>query len=123
MNELKKMVSELFEHDKQMHALEKEIKVKRGYYHHLILRNSDKVYSDEEVVAINKAYEDLLQMESQRAGFRNKFDEIKNYIKKQLAPLDGGKWVHITDELMHPKWEFWVEDEELKYARLNGTSY
>ena len=123
MNELKKIASELFEHDKQMRALEKEIKVKRAYYRHLIFQNAEKVYSDEEVVAINKAYEDLTQLEIQRSSFHNKFDEIKNFIKSQLAPLEGGKWVHITDELMHPKWEFWVEDEELKYARLNGAAY
>ena len=123
MNDLKQKVRELFDHDKQMHALEKEIKVKRGYYHHLILNNPEKVYSDEEVIAINKAYDDLQQLENQRSGFRNKFDEIKTFIKKHLAPLDGGKWVHITDDLIHPRWEFWVEDEELKYARLNGTNY
>lgn len=123
MNELKLKVQELFEHDKQMRLFEKEVKVKRGYYHHLILKNSEKVYSDEEVIAINKAYQELTQLESQRSAFSNKFNEIKNFLKSQLAPLDGGKWVHITDDLMHPKWEFWVEDEELKYARLNGINY
>ena len=123
MNELKQKVQELFEHDKQMRAFEKEIKVRRGYYHHLILQNSEKVYSDEEVIAINKAHKELAQLESQRHDFKNKFDEIKDFIKSHLAPLDGGKWIHVTDELMNPKWEFWVEDEELKYARLNGMSY
>lgn len=117
------MVRELFEHDKQMREIEKEIKVKRAYYHHLILKNAEKVYSDEEVIAINKAHEELTQIESQRSTFNNKFDEIRTFIKSQLAPLDGGKWVHITDELMHPKWEFWVEEDELKYARLNGAAY
>lgn len=123
MTSLKTMVNQLFEHDKQMNAFEKEIKVKRGHYHHLLLRNSEKVYSDDEVIAINKAFNDLTSLESQREGFKSKFTEIKEFIKSQLAPLSGGKWVHQTDDLLHPLWEFWVEEDELKYARLNGTSY
>jgi 23S rRNA-/tRNA-specific pseudouridylate synthase len=123
MTELKKIVHELFEHDKQMHAFEKEIKVKRGQYHHLLLKNAEKVYSDDEVVAINKAYNDLVALENQRHVFNTKFNQIRNSIKAQLSPLEGGKWLHQTDDVLHPLWEFWVEDDELKYARLNGTAY
>jgi ribosomal protein L11 methylase PrmA len=123
MTSLKTMVQQLFEHDRQMRAFEKEIKVKRGHYNHLLLKNAEKVYSDNEVVAINKAYTELVSLESQREDFNNKFSEIKQFIKAQLAPLAGGKWLHETDDVLHPLWEFWVEEEELKFARLNGTSY
>lgn len=38
MSELKTQVLQLFEKDKELNALEKEIKVKNAHYHHLILK-------------------------------------------------------------------------------------
>lgn len=123
MTELKNQVRELFEQDRQINSLEKDIKVKNAHYHHLILKNSDRVYSDEEVIAIHKAYEDLKALEGQRSAFHQRIQEIKNYLKSLLAPLSGGRWVHQTDDPIHPCWEFWVEEDELKYARMNGANY
>jgi len=123
MSDLKTMVRELFEKDQQMNSLEKEIKTKRAHYHHLILKNSDKVYSDNEVSAINKAFEELGKLEDQKSVFKERFGEIKNLLLKILSPLNGGRWVHETEDPINPRWEFWVEDEELKYARLNGANY
>jgi hypothetical protein len=123
MNELKDNVRELFDQDQKLIALEKEIKAKNAHYHHLLLKNSEKTYSDEEVLAINGIYEELTKLESLRSSFRSKIDEIKSYLKQKLAPLAGGRWVHATSDPIHPHWEFWVEEDELKYARLNGASY
>ncbi len=123
MSELKTKVNELFAQDQQLNALEKDIKVKNAHYHHLILKNSEKTYSDEEVMAINTVFEELTQLESQRSVFRSKMNEVKDFLKRKLAPLSGGHWVHETTDPIHPRWEFWVEDEELKFARLNGAGY
>ncbi len=123
MSELKSKVNELFAQDQQLNTLEKDIKVKNAHYHHLILKNSEKVFSDEEVIAINTVFEELTQLESQRSAFRSKMNEIKDFLKRKLAPLSGGRWVHETNDPIHPRWEFWVEDEELKFARLNGAAY
>lgn len=123
MTELKNQVRELFEQDRQINSLEKDIKVKNAHYHHLILKNGDRVYSDEEVLAIHKAYEDLKALEGQRSVFHQRIQEIKNYLKSLLAPLSGGRWVHQTEDPIHPCWEFWVEEDELKYARMNGANY
>ena len=123
MSELKASVVELFDQDQRLIALEKDIKVKNAHYHHLILKNSEKTYSDAEVVAINNAYDELGKLEQQRTIFRTKINEIKSFLKSKLAPLAGGRWVHETSDPIHPRWEFWVEDEELKYARLNGAAY
>ena len=123
MSELKKMVRELFDQDQQMHTLEKEIKTKRAQYYHLIQKNSEKVYSDEEVTAINKAFDELGKLEDQKSMFRDRFNELKNFLLKLLSPLNGGRWVHETEDPINPRWEFWVENEELKYARLNGAAY
>lgn len=123
MSELKSKVNELFSQDQQLNALEKDIKVKNAHYHHLILKNSEKTYSDDEVVAINQVFEELTHLENQRSVFRSKMNEIKDFLKRKLAPLGGGRWVHETTDPIHPRWEFWVEDEELKFARLNGAAY
>jgi len=123
MSELKSKVNELFAQDQQLNALEKEIKVKNAHYHHLILKNSEKVFSDEEVITINTVFEELTHLESQRSAFRSKMNEIKDFLKRKLTPLSGGRWVHETSDPIHPRWEFWVEDEELKFARLNGAAY
>jgi hypothetical protein len=123
MSQLKQSVIELFEQDQQLIALEKEIKVKNAQYHHLILKNTEKIYSDDEVMAINAAYEDLARLEAQRSVFRGRIGDIKNFLKSRLAPLAGGRWVHETADPIHPRWEFWVEDEDLKYGRLNGANY
>ena len=123
MSELKVKVNELFLQDQQLNALEKDIKVKNAHYHHLLLKNSEKIYSDEEVIAVNKIFEELSGLESQRANFRSAIKEIKDYLKSKLSPLGGGRWVHLTEDPIHPRWEFWVEDDELKFARLNGAAY
>ena len=123
MSDLKQMVRELFEKDQQMNSLEKEIKNKRAHYHHLILKNSEKVYSDAEVTAISSAFEELGKLEEQKSVFKERFNDIKNKLLKLLSPLGGGRWVHETEDPINPRWEFWVEDEELKYARLNGAAY
>ena len=123
MSDLKQMVRELFEKDQQMNSIEKELKTKRAHYHHLILKNSEKVYSDVEVTAISKAFEELGKLEEQKSIFKDRFTEIKNVLLKLLTPLSGGRWVHETEDPINPRWEFWVEDEELKYARLNGAGY
>lgn len=123
MSELKIKVNELFAQDQQLNALEKDIKVKNAQYHHLILKNTEKIYSDEEVISINKAHDELTRLENQRSAFRDKANEIKAFLISKLAPLGGGHWVHETEDPIHPRWEFWVEDEELKYARLNGANY
>ena len=123
MSELKNKVNELFAQDQQLNALEKEIKVKNAQYQHLILKNSERIFSDEEVISINNAFDEITRLENQRTIFREKANEIKDFLKSKLARLSGGHWVHKTEDPIHPHWEFWVEEEELKYARLNGAAY
>lgn len=123
MSELKNKVNELFARDQQLNALEKDIKAKNAHYHHLILKNTEKTYSDEEVIAINTVYEELATLEDQRSAFKSGIAEIKNFLKNKLAPLSGGRWIHTTEDPIHPRWEFWVEEDELKFARLNGAAY
>jgi len=114
---------DLFEKDKALIAIGKEIKVKNAHYHHLILKNTEKIYSDDEVLAINSAFEELGALEDQKSKVKSTIYEVKNFLKSKLAPLGGGRWVHETEDPIHPRWEFWVEDDELKYARMNGASY
>ncbi|MDX2046481.1 MAG: hypothetical protein SFU87_06825 [Chitinophagaceae bacterium] len=123
MSELKKMVRELFEQDQHINSIEKDIRTKKAHYHHLILKNPDKVYSDEEVMAIKKVSEELDNLQTQKSVFQSRQNEIKDFLKTLLTPLSNGRWVHETEDPIHPRWEFWVEEEELKYARLNGASY
>ncbi len=117
------MVTELFEQDQQIRAIEKEIKSVNAQYHHLVLKNSAKVYSDAEVLAIRNISEKLEQLQLRKKEIDERAGEIKSFFISLVAPLNGGRWVHETDDFPHPKLEFWVEDNELKYARLNGVNY
>jgi hypothetical protein len=123
MNDLKKMVKELFEQESLVRSLDKEIKNTRAHYHHLILKNSEKIYSDEEMIDIYSIHEKLVELEGRQTAFNNRTIEIKDFLRSLVLPLNGGRWLHETDDFMHPKLEFWIEDDELMYARLNGRSY
>lgn len=123
MSDLKKMVSELFEQEQLANALNKEIKTARAHYHHLILRNSDKLYNDDEMLAIHAMHEKLASLEQQQQAFYVRSNEIKEFLHSLVEPLNGGRWIHETNDFMHPKVEFWIENDELMYARLNGRSY
>ncbi|KIC95674.1 hypothetical protein [Flavihumibacter solisilvae] len=123
MHDLKKLVKELFEQESLVRSLDKEIKNTRAQYHHLILKNSEKIYSDQEMINIYSIHEKLVELESRQEAFNNRTIEIKSFLCSLVKPLNGGRWIHETDDFMHPKLEFWIEDDELKYARLNGRSY
>ena len=56
-------------------------------------------------------------------ALKEKLQKIKSFFISLVAPLNGGRWVHETEDFLHPKLEFWMEDDELKYARLNGVNY
>ncbi len=123
MNHLKQMVTELFEQDQQIRAIDKEIKNVNAQYHHLVLKNSEKVYSDSEVLAIRNITEKIEQLQLKKKAIDERANDIKSFFISLVAPLNGGRWVHETEDFLHPKLEFWVEDNELKYARLNGVNY
>ena len=123
MSQLKQMVSELFEQDQQINAIEKEIKVATAQYHHLVLKNPEKLYTDAEVIAIRGMSEKIEQLQLKKTAVHQRANEIKAFFISLVAPLNGGRWVHETEDFLHPKLEFWMEDEELKYARLNGVNY
>lgn len=123
MNHLKQMVTELFEQDQQIRAIDKEIKGANAQYHHLVLKNSAKIYSDDEVLAIRNISEKLEQLQSKKNAIDERTMQIKSFFISLVAPLNGGRWVHETDDFPHPKLEFWIEDNELMYARLNGVNY
>ncbi len=123
MNQLKQMVTELFEQDQQIHAIDKEIKNATAQYHHLVLKNPEKVYSDTEVLAIRGISEKIEQLQLKKNAVDQRANEIKSFFISLVAPLNGGRWVHETEDFLHPKLEFWMEDDELKYARLNGVNY
>lgn len=117
------MVSQLFELEQQANALNKDIKTKTAHYHHLILKNSEKLFSDEEMIAINSMFNEVNALKSEQAARFEKAASIREQLKKMVISLDGGRWVHATDDIMHPHWEFWVEDDKLKFAQLNGRGY
>ena len=117
------MVTELFEQDQQINAIDKEIKVATAQYHHLVLKNPEKVYSDTEVMAIRGISEKIEQLKLKKSSSYQRANEIKSFFISLVAPLNGGRWVHETEDFLHPKLEFWMEDDELKYARLNGVNY
>jgi len=123
MNHLKQMVTELFEQDQQINAIDKEIKVATAQYHHLVLKNPEKVYTDAEVMAIRGISEKIEQLKLKKSSAYQRANEIKSFFISLVAPLNGGRWVHETEDFLHPKLEFWMEDDELKYARLNGVNY
>ncbi|KYP14229.1 hypothetical protein [Flavihumibacter sp. CACIAM 22H1] len=117
---LKGLVQELFEQDKLAGSLDKEIKQVKARYHQLILRKSDKTYTDSEILAIKKVHDELTELQTRKAAFQVRKTEIKAFLTTLIAPLGGGRWIHETDDFMNPHWEFWLEDEELKYARLKS---
>jgi len=123
MNHLKQMVTELFEQDQQINAIDKEIKVATAQYHHLVLKNPEKVYSDHEVMAIRGISEKIEHLKLKKSSSYQRANEIKSFFISLVAPLNGGRWVHETEDFLHPRLEFWMEDDELKYARLNGVNY
>lgn len=117
------MVTELFEQDQQINAIDKEIKIAMAQYHHLVLKNSDKVYSDAEVMSIRSISEKIEQLQLKKAQIILRANEIKSFFISLVAPLNGGRWVHETEDFLHPRLEFWMEEDELKYARMNGVNY
>jgi hypothetical protein len=120
MNNLKLMVIDLFGTDQQMRTLEKEIKVKTAQYYKHIQKNTENAYSDKEVMDIYQIHTELLELKDRQENMQNKIGEIKNDLKKFVLPLNGGSWIHETEEEDQPVWEFWLEEDELKFARLKG---
>jgi hypothetical protein len=120
VTDLKSLVQELFEQDRLAGSLDKEIKTVKARYHQLMLRKSDKTYTDSEILAIKLVHDELLALEGRKTAFLQRKTEIKDFIKGLIAPLDGGRWIHETTDFMNPFWEFWLEDGELKYARLKS---
>lgn len=118
--DLKVLVQELFEQDKLTGSLDKDIKNVKARYHQLILRKSDKTYTDSEILAIKQVHDELTALQDRKAAFQQRKSEIKSFLKELIAPLGGGRWIHETDDFMNPHWEFWLEEEELKYARLKS---
>ncbi|WP_157473847.1 hypothetical protein [Flavihumibacter petaseus] len=121
--DLKSMVSQLFGQEQEARALDKEIKTKKAHYHHLILKNSEKLFSDAEMIAINTVHREWQELKDRQAGLFAKADHIREILKSLVQSLDGGRWIHSTDDFLHPHWEFWLEDDELKFAQLNGKGY
>lgn len=118
--DLKVLVQELFEQDKLAGSLDKDIKNVKARYHQLILRKSDKTYTDAEILAIKQVHDELTALQDRKAAFQLRKSEIKSFLKELIAPLGGGRWIHETEDFMNPLWEFWLEEEELKYARLKS---
>jgi hypothetical protein len=123
MQNLKSLVHELFEQDKQLNALSKDLKTKTARYNHLLLNNPEKLYSDSELMAINTLHLELNEIRRQQQTILNISHNIKEQLKTFVQPLNGGRWVHETDDQLHPKWEFWLEEDDLKYAQMNGRNY
>lgn len=120
---LKLMVSQLFDQEQSARALDKDIKTKTAHYRHLLLKNSEKLFSDEEMLAIHQLYTEIDTLRKEQAGRFSRAEHIREDLKNMVLALDGGRWIHATDDIMHPHWEFWVEDDELKFAQLNGRGY
>lgn len=123
MINLKSLVSKLFEQDQLINGLAKEIKTKTAQYNHLLLNNTEKVYSDQELIAINTLFQELQDLKKKQEGIAAVSNQIKEQLKSFILPLNGGRWIHTTEDIMHPKWEFWLEEDELKYAKMNGRNY
>lgn len=123
MHNLKSMVTELFEQDQLMNGLVKEIKTKTAQYNHLLLNNTEKLYSDQELIAINTHFHELQELKKKQAAISENSQQIREQLKSFILPLNGGRWIHATEDLMHPNWEFWLEEDELKYAKMNGRNY
>lgn len=123
MLELKSMVNQLFEQDQHLRALEKELKTKTAQYNHLLMKNPEKTYSDAEVQTIHTIYAELQALQQKQQVLQSNCTSLKDQLKEVLYPLNGGRWIHTTDDIIHPNWEFWLEGEELQYAKLNGQRY
>lgn len=123
MNPLQEKVQTLFEIDRQLNALEKALKTKNAHYQHMLLKNSDRIFSDTEVLQIHAVYQELQQLKTEKITLQEENQKVRAELLEWLAPLSGGRWVHETNDPLHPHWEFWVEEEELKFARMNGVSY
>ena len=123
MQNLKSLVNELFEQDKLFSSIAKDIKTKTAQFNHLLLKNSEKVYSDAELIAINTLHEELAQLKNKQEQIVTISIGIKAQLKSFVEPLNGGRWLHETEEILAPNWEFWLEDDELKYAKMNGRNY
>ena len=87
MNDLKKMVKELFEQESLVRSLDKEIKNTRAHYHHLILKNSEKIYSDEEMMDIYSIHEKLVELEGRQTTFNNRTIQIKDFLRSLVLPF------------------------------------
>jgi hypothetical protein len=123
MQNLKSLVHELFEQDKLLNALSKDLKTKTARYNHLLLKNTGKIYSDSELIAINALHDELNEIRNRQENILTTGRTIKDQLKTFMLPLNGGRWVHETDDPIHPQWEFWLEEDELKYAQMNGRNY
>jgi hypothetical protein len=123
MENIQTLVASMFEKEQLIHALEKESKVSNAHYHHLVLQNPDRVFSDDEVVMIQKVYSKLQSIKKQQQELQLQILSIKETLKGYVAPLEGGRWKHRTNDPMHPYIEFWLEDEDLCYARLNQREW
>ena len=123
MQNLKTLVSDLFEQDQQFSAIAKDLKIKTAQYNHLLLKNSDKVYSDAEILAINALHIEIQQLKIKQQELVKISNDIKEQLKSFVLPLNGGRWLHETEEILQPNWEFWLEEDELKYAKMNGRNY
>jgi len=123
MQNLKLLVTELIEQDQRLSALAKDIKTKTAQFNHLLLRNAEKVYSDAELIAINSLNNELVGLKTQQENILAESCTIKEQLKSFVQPLNGGRWLHETEEILQPNWEFWLEDDELKYAKMNGRNY
>lgn len=123
MHPLQEKVQLLFEQDRQLNALEKTLKTRNAHYQHLLLKNTERVFVDAEVLQIHSVYHELLTLQNEKKSLQEAQVIVRKEILNWLIPLSGGRWVHETDDPIHPRWEFWVEEEELKFARLNGANY
>ncbi|MFT4024990.1 MAG: hypothetical protein QM664_14530 [Flavihumibacter sp.] len=120
---LKSMVSQLFEQEQSARALDKDIKTRTAHYRHLLLKNSGKLFSDDEMLAIHQLYTEIAQLKNEQAARFAQAEHIREELKNMVLSLDGGRWIHATEDIMHPHWEFWIEEGELKFAQLNGRGY
>lgn len=120
---LKSMVSQLFEQEQSARALDKDIKTKTAHYRHLLLKNSERLFSDDEMLAIHQMNIEVEELKKEQAARFAQAEHIREELKSMVLSLDGGRWIHATEDIMHPHWEFWIEDGELKFAQLNGRGY
>jgi hypothetical protein len=118
MNNLKSLVAELFENDLQMRILEKEVKIKTAQYYQQIQKNSEGMYTDSEILTIYSIHVSLQEIKEKQEGMQKNIESIKSELAKFIVPLNGGRWIHETDDSGNSLWEFWLEEEELKFARL-----